>query len=224
MTKKLYYCIPTYKSFDLAAEGIHAAMRGSVKPDQIIVVDNSGNGQAAKYLGPLTDVYTNLYIWPQTYNIGVAASWNLFMNLPQDYIVIANDDVQVDTYTLERMVVQAQANPQYMFFSGDGASGNAFSLFLLTKKGFDIIGEFDTQFYPAYFEDNDYARRMLMKGQHIHFVSGATYKHDVSSTLKRYTPIEMDNHHTAFRANQAYYLRKWGGMPHQEIYDTAFNQ
>lgn len=224
MNKKVYYCLPTYKSFDYAYEGVLAAMRSTLPPDQIVIIDNSGDGSGTAYLQPLAEKFNSVYIWPQTYNLGVARAWNLFhTTLPDDYILIANDDIQVEPHTIERIITTAEQNPDKILFSGDGHSGNAFSLFLLTKRGFNTIGAFDERFYPAYFEDNDYVRRMLLKGYSIVSVAGATYFHVVSSTLKKYTSQEMDAHHNAFRSNMAYYLQKWGGMPTEEQYETAFN-
>lgn len=224
MSKKVFYCIPTYKSFDHAYDGVLAALRGTRPPDQIAIIDNSGTGVGTQHLMPLTQKFSNVYILPQSYNIGVAKSWNTFFaNYPDDYVINANDDVMVDPYTIERIVDTAERNPQQIFFSGDGESGNAFSLFLLTRRGYDLIGAFDEKFYPAYFEDNDYARRMFLKGYNIVPVKGATYRHIGSSTIKRYTPQEWEMHHNAHRANERYYIAKWGGMPHNEYYDTPFN-
>lgn len=224
MRKKVVYCIPTYKSFDHAYDGILAALRGTVTPDQITVIDNSGDGSGTQYLMPLTEKFSNVYILPQPYNQGVAKSWNMFHDLyPDDYVLIANDDVAVEAYTIERMIQAAEQDTRNIFFSGDGSSGNAFSFFLLKKAGYQLIGRFDEGFHPAYFEDNDYARRMLLMGYHIIPVSGATYLHVVSSTMKRYTQIEMEQHHRAFRACQSRYIAKWGGLPSQEQFYTEFN-
>lgn len=225
MNKKLYYCLPTYKSFDLAYESVLAALRGTLVPDQIIIIDNSGNGSGTEYLKPLTEKFSNVFIWPQTYNLGVARSWNTFhRNIADDYIVIANDDIQVHPYTLEKIVDAAIANPTQIFFCGDGNYGNAYSLFLLTKYGFEAIGDFDEHYYPAYFEDRDHHYRMTLKGYKLNFITGAGYDHVGSSTIKRYTPQEMEVHHNSFRANAAYYIQKWGGNPHEELFETEFNK
>jgi GT2 family glycosyltransferase len=225
MRKKVFYCIPTYKSYDHAYDGILAALRGTRPPDQVMVIDNSGDGSGTQYLIPLTQKFNNVYILPQAYNLGVAKSWNMFHDHYQDdHVIIANDDVQVEPYTIERLVTAAETNPRNILFSGEQNSGNAFSLFLLTKRGYDLIGKFDEAFYPAYFEDNDYARRMLLKGFTIVSITGATYLHVGSSTMKKYTQVEMDKHHHAFRACQARYIAKWGGLPTQEQFYTEFNR
>lgn len=224
MTNKVYYCLPTYKSFDLAENSVLAAMRSTLPPDQIIIADNTGTGEAAKYLHPLVEKYPHVYVVPMPCN-NVSAAWNMFLTTTaNDHVIIANDDIEVEPYTIERLVNASIQHPQEILFAGDGSSGNVFSLFLLTQHGFNTIGLFDTNFDPAYLEDNDYTRRMLLKGFRAITVQGATYFHVGSSTIKRNTVQEMDAHHSAFRANQAYYIRKWGGLPVQEIYETAFNQ
>jgi GT2 family glycosyltransferase len=223
---KVYYCLPTYKSFDLAYESILAALRSSMPPDEILVADNTIDSSGIAYLQPLTSKFANISLIPMKRN-NLSFAWNTFFNLVQEsdaYVINANDDIQVDTYTIEKLVTAAIEKPNEIMFAGDGSSGNAFSLFLLTQRGYNLIGKFDEKFDPAYFEDNDYNRRMQLKGFKINFVNGATYGHVGSSTLKRYTQPEMEMHHNAFRACHAYFLRKWGGKPHEEIYETPFNE
>ena len=217
------YCIPTYKSFDLAYEGILAALKGTLVPDQIIVIDNSGDGSGTRFLTPLVKDLSNVFIWPQIRNLGVAASWNMFHdNIATDDIIIANDDVQVHPYTLEHLVTMSKKQTDQVIFTGASASGNAFSLFLLKQHGYKIIGGFDTKFYPAYFEDNDYDIRAKLLGYELVTVSEATFDHVGSSTMARYSPQEMELHHYNFRRNQNYFISKWGGLPGNTTYNEPF--
>jgi len=223
MDNKVIYCIPTYKSYDLAYNGIIAALNGSIAPDQIIVIDNSGTAAAAQYLQPLLTLYKNVFVWPQTHNIGVAASWNLFHEtLGIDDIIIANDDVSVHHDTIKHLVTTARETPDQVLFAGSGTSGNAFSLFLLKQAGYKKIGPFDTHFYPAYFEDNDYDWRARLLGYQLTLVPEATYDHVGSSTLARYTQAEMDAHHNSFRRNHSYFMSKWGDEPGKTLYTEPF--
>ncbi len=219
----VFYCIPTYKSFDECRVSVQSALNSSVIPDQIVIIDNSGNGSGALALNDL--VNDRVHIWPQSRNIGVAASWNMFhRELRDDYVIIANDDVTLHHNTIEYLIKAADKHGnEQVLFTGAGESGNAFSLFLLTKRGYSEVGPFDERFWPAYFEDNDYARRLYLRGYIIVPVTNATYDHVVSSTLKKYTPAEMDLHHNRFRANRAYYIHKWGGEPYYEVYDKEFD-
>lgn len=217
------YCIPTYRSFEHCKNGILAAMQSSLRPNRYIVIDNSGDGSGALYLQPLIQQYENIIIWPQTYNLGVAASFNTFMSELEDDIIIANDDVFVHTHTIQAIIEAAHNNARDIFFAGSGHSGNAFSLFLLKKKGFCEIGPFDKRFYPGYYEDNDYAYRMRLKGYSIITVEAATYDHIGSSTIKTYDQQMMQQHHYDFNKNSQYYRSKWGGMPGEERYTEEFN-
>lgn len=224
MIRRLTYCIPTYKAFDLCVRGIDAAMSGSVKPDQIIVIDNSGNGSGADYLYPTYQKYKGaVTIWPQTSNIGVAASWNLFLTtVAHDYVIIANDDIAVHENTLKLFLDVAETT-EGALLTAEGMLGNAYSLFLLKREIYKAIGPFDEAFKPAYFEDNDYDYRRRLLGYGFISVTGATCTHEVSSTLKRFTAEEMNNHHNTFNRNSNYYCAKWGGKPGSEIFTEPFS-
>ncbi len=222
MDRQVYYCIPTYKAFDLAYNGILAVLKGTIVPNKVIVIDNSGTGEAARYLHQLTELYSNVFIWPQTRNLGVAGSWNKFHDeLCADNIIIANDDVSVHPHTIEKLLAMADANPSQVLFAGE-SRWNAFSLFLLKRAGYEKIGGFDTNFYPAYYEDNDYVRRAHLLGYQLMTSAEATYDHIPSSTLARYTLQEKEIHHNNFRRNTSYYMSKWGGLPTKEIYNEPF--
>lgn len=218
---KLVYCVPTYKCFDLCRKSIEAVLRSSLVPAEIVVIDNSGTGAALPYLSdlPLTT------IWPQPRNIGVAGAWNMFMdNLDEyDHVIIANDDIEVYPNAIEELYNEAKAADGYIF-AGSNYSGNAFSFFLLKRAGYEAIGSFDETFYPAYFEDGDYARRAKLLGHPLVAIDTAQYSHVGSSTLKRYNQQEAQMHHESFRRNEAYYLEKWGGHPGAERYMTEFNR
>ena len=220
---KIYYCIPTYKAFQACTEGIKAVNNGSLKPDQIIVIDNSGDGSGADYLYPLVTHYTNVSVWPQTRNLGVAASWNMFMeSIDMDYVIIANDDIAVHRDSVEKMIKAATSSEDSLFTSL-GLAGNAYSFFLLKQKAYKHIGRFDEKFYPAYYEDNDFDYRRRLLGYHFHLIDNLQLSHVGSATMKHYSPAEMEQHHNNFRKNQNYYISKWGGLPGQEIYKQPFD-
>src|SRR4051812_322783 len=94
----LTYAINTFNSFDRCVEAIHAVMRSSVLPDQLIIIDDSGTGAALEKVVPvLTEYYTsgykNILCWVHDRQCGVAASWNQFLrDSTTDYVLIANDD------------------------------------------------------------------------------------------------------------------------------------
>ncbi len=223
MTDFLYYCIPTYKSFEECARGVHAVMKGSVAPSKVIIIDNSGDGSGTLALHHLSKSYANVFIWPQTYNLGVARAWNTFhRELGEDYVIIANDDIEVHYDAIQDMYLTAKENEDAAIIFGNGNSGNAYSLFLLRHWAFERI-QFEERFYPAYFEDNHDVRLRQLAGMKLLHAEKATYDHVGSSTLKKYTQAEMEQHHRDFRRNAIYYETIWGGLPGSERYITPYN-
>lgn len=218
------YCIPTYRCFEYCKQAILTAMRSSLAPDKYIIIDNSGDGSAVRYLYDVTTKYSNVFIWPQAYNLGVARSFNLFMSQLEDDVIIANDDVFVHPHTISAIITMAHLRPVDILFAGSGHSGNAFSFFLLKKKGFLEIGPFDEHFYPGYYEDNDYAYRMKLAGYTIIDVPSATYDHIGSATIRTYDQVRMNQHHNEFNRNTNYYKNKWGGLPGNETYVIPFGE
>lgn len=223
------FCIPTYNSFDKCVEAIHAVMRSSLIPDLLVIIDDSGTGASLPTLVPVLSEYhqqgRNVLLWVHERRCGVATSWNqFFRDTNHDYVIIGNDDAIVHTHTIEQLVNTANEYPEEIFFPADGQNGNTFSLFLLTRRGYELIGEFDEVFWPAYFEDDDYSRRITLAGFKHMNVIGASYDHAGSSTLKTYTDAERQQHHVRFRANRDYFRYKWGGEPGHAIYHTPFNK
>lgn len=218
---KVYYCIPTYRVFDECKKAILSALSGSLVPDSIIIIDNSGDGSAALYLQDVVEKYKNIHIWPQTSNLGVAKSWNLFhQTIDEDYIIIANDDITLGYDAIERIVDSAETHPDDVLFTA--SAGNAYSLFLLKNAGYRHIGVFDERFYPAYLEDCDYDRRRQLLGYNYIIVPDVPFTHVGSATIKTYNAEEMQRHHNSHHANFQYYLAKWGGYPSEEKYTEAF--
>lgn len=83
------------------------------------------------------------------------------------------------------------------------------NLCLYTKKYFEVIGYTDVNFFPAYFIDNDLARRIVNSGLKCCSVTSARFFHFWSRTLHE----SKDHDHTPpkFERNRGYYIEKWGG-------------
>lgn len=202
-------CIPTIRRFDLLQQCINSALSFPCKPDKILIMDNSAGGQLEHKL------FHEQPVWIHTppYNWGCAKSWNWFMTQNEDIIIICNDDITFTEHTLESMI-SAYNEDDYRFIAPCNGA-NIFSCFLLPKLIYDYVGPFDEQFWPAYFEDNDYSRRLSKLGIPFHFTH-AGYEHKVSSTLASYTQSEKEEHARQFAANQNRYINKYGGLPGQE--------
>jgi len=82
------------------------------------------------------------------------------------------------------------------------------NLCLYKKSVFDKIGYTDVNFFPAYFVDNDYARRIVISGMKSCTLTSARFFHFWSRTIHQEKGGSSDKH---FKNNQSYYRLKWGG-------------
>lgn len=165
-------------------------------------------------------------------NIGVSRGWNdglsKAIDLGADYAVVSNDDVILERGTIRKMVMGlndfdlVSAINTRDVATAEGYDENPdFSCFAVKPKEFvDRFGWFDENFSPAYFEDNDMARRI--------FVAGGSYRRDLSAGMLHRGSVtqNMDGPVVTspmFERNRAYYVKKWGGWPGSEVFTSPFN-
>jgi GT2 family glycosyltransferase len=191
-----------------------------------VVVDNGGKLRQESFINPRHTVPVQLLQPPS--NLGVGPSWNLlareFLLTEEDLLLICGDDVTLHSDTIEKLVQVAHVS-QADFVIPDQSRATmpqAFSCFMVRKSLFEKVGYFDERFWPAYFEDNDFHRRMKIAGA-VEAVAPCGYDHLNSGTLKAYSKQELDQHHVRFRACRDYYIEKWGGLPGEERFNEPFN-
>jgi GT2 family glycosyltransferase len=98
-----------------------------------------------------------------------------------------------------------------------------FSAFMVNRLCWDKIGPMDEEFKPAYYEDNDYHYRINLAGMKAIVLPTSLFYHYASKTQTEALDKPATSHEQ-FRANQFYYVKKWGGMPGKENYKSAFNK
>lgn len=220
-------CIPTIRRFDTLQTCVESALLGSMPPDKVIIIDNSAGRLKEQPFIPTWHAFGNITMIQAVRNLGCAASWNMFMGMaPNDdseyMTLISNDDVTMEQDTIKTIWDAYIAHPEVVLFHGTGKNG--YSLFATRKSAWSAVGGFDEKFYPAYYEDNDYSRAIVSRGYLFHCMDTLTYGHVGSATLATYTPEEQKQHHRQQQANQAYYIAKWGGLPHREVFQYPFNR
>lgn len=204
-------CIPTLKRYDTLTACLESARDSSVKPDCVCIMDN-GRALPAAQLALYREWFDSvMYIVPKT-NLGCAKSWNFFLSMFPDPVIICNDDIQFHKTTIEDLVAASEQQPDAQFFYAQANTGhdNSWSCFLQRVGTLTTIGSYDEEFYPAYFEDNDYSWRLVCNGTPPVKVN-TLFEHVGSATLAAYTPEELALHHHNFRLNEQYYIQKWGG-------------
>ncbi|WP_226423583.1 MULTISPECIES: glycosyltransferase family 2 protein [unclassified Synechococcus] len=149
------------------------------------------------------------------YNLGVAGSWNFFIQRFGSCI-IANDDVVFARETIESFSAASMAFPEVVIFEGkDSVAG--FSTFYVNKSDFWMeMGGFDELFNPAYFEDNDCRHRLRLAGRPVKQIFLNGWHHDNSSTLASGDASYKRMHWCLYQRNRSYYIHKWGGLPGRE--------
>ncbi len=149
---------------------------------------------------------------------------------PCDVVIVVNDDCSFGEGDLDRLAEYAvEHREQYMV----GAWGYnlrhsreeniEFSCFAINPIALEVVGAFDENVYPIYFEDCDYSYRARLLGMTAGVCMDTRVQHGGSATL--YTDEQrMEKNHTTFIGNQDYYSAKWGGEPGQERYKTPFGK
>ena len=227
MKNTLTLCIPTLNRYDLLTGCIVSALKGSEYPKKVSLIDN-GNALPDRIYKALKEWCCDTYdsemtVYTPANNIGVAKSWNWFMSIESFPMLICNDDIEFgfdDIKMFEHIYYSSESS---FFFTDNVDQLNMFSCFMPTYELIRKVGYFDDTFYPAYYEDNDYAYRMSRK--HIELQAIKTnIKHFGSATIRQYTPEQIKLHHEQFKNNRQYYSSKWGGEPGEEIYINPFNK
>jgi hypothetical protein len=204
-------CIPCLKNLSGLLTEIQSLENGTLKPDKYFIIDN----------GNIINQYIpKAMVQHPPMNIGVAKSWNYFINIVPEIRIICNDDLIFGPDSLKILVDHYVDDKITCPFIA-----NMFSCFILPDKIVKEVGLFDETISPnyGYFEDGDYYRRMLLKGYGIPNDIYCGIEHEKSTTLRLYNNDERHNHDVKFRLAEKNFKSKWGGPPGHEAYTEAYN-
>jgi len=162
--------VPTLTRHDLLDRMLRS-VDSAVK--RLVVLDNSGRGVDIPD-GPWEQA--DVFAMPS--NLGVAASWNLAIRMGHrhPWVMVCSDDMwwppnamhEFEDLSGENRIVLSSTWPYWCAFTiGMGVVSE--------------VGLFDEGYYPAYYEDTEYERRM--RAHNVEKVSGPQVGHDNSSTL-----------------------------------------
>jgi GT2 family glycosyltransferase len=147
-------------------------------------------------------------------NLGVAASWNLGLKagFSHEWVMIVSDDVTFPPGALAEFA--AMSGPDKVVLSSSWPHWCAFTIGMRVVQR---IGLFDEGFYPAYFEDTDYQRRLA--NAKIEPILGPEVGHRNSSTLTTADRHFSRANSVSFDANHEYIVRKWQNGGEAEPWD-----
>ncbi len=203
---KLGLGIPTLNRFDLLFPCLVMYKNDFPKTD-IFVVDN----------GKQNIKVDGVNVLEQQNNLGVAASWNLILDVifeNNDYALILNDDIYLGKklHEIEDYIKKKKLKNNFIRSTPDWCA------FIIPKRIYEEVGRFDECFYPAYYEDKSYEYRMKLKGivpVKSPFLNPLIY--NASQTMKKFPELQEYS-----KANKQKYIEMWGGEPENEKYKQPY--
>lgn len=198
-------------------------------PHNWIIVDNGSTDRTPLLLNDLSHFPNQIQIRNRG-NRGVAAGWNQIMrralNDPEfAYLYLINNDIIFNEGSCDVLLEFLKENPKYLAVSSiesnrftprPGAVDDKalnFIAIMMTRKLIELVGFFDEQFYPGYFEDNDYHERIKRevwpKGYKTGVVHDSMVVHLGSRTIIEGQVIMGG----AFLQNRLKFKKKWGFTP-----------
>jgi GT2 family glycosyltransferase len=200
--------IPTLNRADLLNDAL-VKYESDFSDSEILVIDN----------GKQDIVKTNnsKIITPEI-NMGVAGSWNFLCKeifKTHDYAVLLNDDVYLGYNSdVIKQVINKYPNTLIQSFV-------SWSVVIISKHLYNLVGEFDEIFYPAYYEDSDYLYRMKINHGIQQEVAAELNPEVVRISMTQEKSPDFVN--ASMQANRKRYIEKWGGLPLLESFTRAYN-
>lgn len=170
---------------------------------------------------------------PFRVNRGLSRSWNDGIiegfEAGAEIVVVANDDIAFGPGDLDRLVGVASRDRSAYIVTCAGPHqvnrrwlpSHGYACFAINRIALELLGCFDENFFPAYCEDQDYARRALLAGLHEENCADSQVIHRGSASIGRDAELAAANAYTHQR-NLEYYRRKWGGDAGAETFSNPF--
>lgn len=193
MIPVLGFC--TLKRFDLA-DRLLASIDYPV--NHLVIVDNSG---LASWTPTKPNSVQHMWVIRVPYGLGLVGAWNLIVKSTpyEPYWLLINDDAWFEPGALE--IIAEQADPEAIGFL---SINTKWSAIVLGEKVVSECGLYDERFYPLYFDDNDYERRIDHAGIKKKTIAAKVH-HENSSTLN--SGFQAQNSRT-YVANQELFQEK----------------
>ena len=207
---KLVVAIPTINRADLLNEAL-AKYFNDFKDTHIAICDNGKQ-----------DILTreeNFMIYRPEQNLGVSGSWNMLMDyadkINATHVLMLNDDIYLGRTEHEiKMVIKNNINSDFINSFQNWCS------YILKIDMWKKVGGFDTEFFPAYFEDNSFDYKMTLVNAEkswTSFLDPIVYRN--SMTIAKDPTLNQK-----FAQNRQMYIDMWGGLPTKEKFKTKFNK
>lgn len=168
---------------------------------RLLIIDNGGSFERL-FDKPELPTVEQMFTVTLPSNLGVAGSWNLGVKLlPHDSVwhFTSNDVV----FRPGALATLSEARNDRLSLS---EAFPHYQTFAVGEAVVEAVGLFDERLYPAYFEDNDYQRRVEAAGFQVVRLPIVT-AHANSSTLHS-NPNYVEHNKRTFEANRTFYEGK----------------
>lgn len=220
---KMGIIIPTINRSDLLKELLDSLNSDMCNKliDYIYIIDN---GNQHIDINIYLNLNSKITVFEPGINLGVSGSWNkgisYFRDSDFDWVLILNDDIVIDHEGLSKAVELRNNNPDKLIVVGGMWCAYLINLKQIFKLEYDTDKYFDEQFYPAYFEDNDFDYRVKLINENLRSTDSIPIKLFRNSMTIAKDPGLNKN----FNLNSVKYIRKWGGMPGYEQFIIPYNK
>lgn len=240
--------MPYLGNLDQTEQAAYDVLDQSLPDVHLLLIQQGGDPVA---LGPGAVTTGRAHHWHHDPPLpSLAATWNRALRMVWagggTQALVVNNDVRLPRQLYEALAIVQKATQAWFVSAcnvGEAAwttvptsllpfesqvlfsrGGPDFSCFLITRQC-HVNYPFDEGFQPAYCEDLDYHRRLMLdgKGDTIFSVQ-IPYLHFASGTLKGMTPEARERKEQQINAgSRAYYEKKWGGPVNHERWSIPFD-
>lgn len=159
-----------------------------------------------------------------TEHSGVSGSWNWLLEFAfgRDYdaLVVVGSDTEMQPGFLKDFLEEYEQRGLDFAVTRYPIIWNCW---VMNRRCYETVGVMDCNLWPAYYEDNDYHRRVNLSGLGIDYIGNPDGMGHFGSATIRKDPVANKANGITFGMNQAYYVAKWGGLPGEEKFPTPFN-
>jgi hypothetical protein len=219
---------------------------GQTLAAKVLIINQGVESSFRQRLERICEDHPRLYLWShQPCLPSLAATWNRALDFVWQCgggdALVVNNDVRLspNTYELLRAeleeqdalmvtavgVTKAQFQPGQLALrpEGSGHGGPDFSCYLISRIANETY-PFDEAFIPAYCEDLDLHRRVMLAGEgHRIYSINVPFLHYAAGTLKNLdTEAKARIERAIARYSRTHYERKWGGPVNQERFRVPF--
>lgn len=213
-----------WESTRKATESVDVDATLTVIPNRLHRTDEAG---LCQYLQPpkTNKQVVRVQVLPWDGARSVAASWNqgikAAMNEGCDRFLIMANDCYWYPGAIQKLIEYGDSpeSRNTMIWSGycfkggeefqEPRDGCDFTGFMIRKECIEQVGWFDEHYRPAYFEDNDYATRVVLSGYDCRVIPSSRFDTPGSLTIRSDSEAA---HHVGywFDKNRARFREKWG--------------